>query len=318
MPQWLFDRFSNEDPSLRPDFALYGTTNWIRALSILAQDELSDEILENYYDAISPRTSGTEWENTVFQKLLMSLHNLASLEVMANTSEDQRYSVVRSAIIAWYYGVYTACGAMIAAQDGSSHETHAKTAQVWGSQIASTGKIPSPFNYVVTTLVKTDYEAEISEMRAGNSHDINTVPTNTEQAKGALLAYLKGSAKWHREKAESEIMKSADFRALGVTNFRTNSARSLRDSRLRNKSINLLHQAIRYRGKANYRDSLYLSYGNDYTSRINTLVEDLHITLTWFLKAAWLFSAKRTQHETWGQFKQDLSNYSRLNVSFDI
>ena len=50
------------------------------------------------------------------------------------------------------------------------------------------------------------------------------------------------------------------FKALAVTDFRKQAARSLRDAAYARRGIAFLHQASRYRGKANYRDAIFLAY----------------------------------------------------------
>ena len=252
---------------------------------------------------------------SVFENILMALHNLSSLESMNSLGDEYKYSCVRSAIVAWYYGVYGACKAMIAAQDGSNPEVHAKTAQLWGDLFSSTNLVPDPFNLYVPTLVKQEYEEVISSMRDGNAYDLARMPTNNEEAFGAVLAYLNGTAKWYREREEQKIKQSREFKVLGVDNFRTNVARNLRDSKLRNRSVNFMHQAFRYRGKANYRDSLYLSYGRDSSDRICGLISDLQNTLSWLLKISLKFSSRRIQESVWNQFEQDFAANSRICVS---
>jgi hypothetical protein len=53
------------------------------------------------------------------------------------------------------------------------------------------------------------------------------------------------------------IKKSKDFKALGKADFGTKDAQRLRDPRLARRSVSFLHQAFRYRGKANNREALF-------------------------------------------------------------
>ena len=48
-------------------------------------------------------------------------------------------------------------------------------------------------------------------------------------------------------------------------------------NKLSRVAINFLTQSYRYRGKANYRDSVYLSYGEDNSNLLNILLKDLEL-----------------------------------------
>ena len=56
----------------------------------------------------------------------------------------------------WYYGVYAAASAMVAAQDGSFQDEHTGTAGAWDRQIAAHGLIMPPFDTRISTLIKKD------------------------------------------------------------------------------------------------------------------------------------------------------------------
>lgn len=73
-------------------------------------------------------------------------------------------------------------------------------------------------------------------------------------------------------------MKSgSEYRKGSFNSFRTNSAKALRDAKLSPAKDNYLIQAFRYRGKANYRDAIYLSYGNDKAEQLSQFLSDLRI-----------------------------------------
>lgn len=192
-----------------PAFALDGTLNWMRALAILVEEEQishasvrkacrSNGVAKNA--KLSPQAL-----NTVFEQLLMSLHHLASLSAMA--SLPNRIDTSRSAIVTWYYGVFHAASAMIAAQNGSYQDNHTETANSWDRQFNGRAYIPKPFGYRVSTLVKKDMEQEIETLRAGNTSDLNNEPITGKQAFGACMSYLKGSANWRREYIENDLRK---------------------------------------------------------------------------------------------------------------
>jgi hypothetical protein len=76
-------------------------------------------------------------------------------------------------------------------------------------------------------------------------------------AQGMLLQYLSGTSNYEADKTKRALLKQHKGR---FGDFRTKAAREIRDSALQD-TINFLHCAFRYRGKANYRDAIYIAYG---------------------------------------------------------
>ena len=101
---------------------------------------------------------------------------------------------------------------------------------------------------------------------------------------------------------------------MDVANFRTKAARELRDDRLRKQSISFLHQAIRFRGKANYREALYLAHGTSVESIICDFVPDMAIILEAFLAMAGAFAFKCLGNDLMDGFLQDLDRYRSFSV----
>ena len=142
---------------------------------------------------------------------------------------------------------------MVTAQDGSFQDDHTKTAGVWSRQIARRDLIMPPFNAYLSTLTKKNADKELKELSTVPQFKLAgaSPPRTPNEAQGACHAYLSGSASWWRKRIENNVRSSSEFRSLGVSNFRTKEAHKLRDKRLTNYSICFLHQAFRYRGKAN-------------------------------------------------------------------
>lgn len=82
--------------------------------------------------------------------------------------------------------------------------------------------------------------------------------------------------------------------------------------------MNFLVQAFRYRGKANYRDSIYLSYGADRTGTITSFVSDLSIVAERFLTMAARYVARRVERGTWQQFAADMDENLRFETPIDL
>lgn len=318
MPSWLLDRLFNHKEQPAPRFAFQGTVNWMRALAILADEEtFSNQALKAKYHLIQPRKANPAADTLAYEMLLMGLHNLCGLKALC-TSENNKYGIVRTAIISWYYCTYYSSKAMIAACSGSDPQTHAKSARVWQSDIVEKGFAVPPFSYMLSNVVAKTVESEVANLRQGNSHDLNHEPKNQVEAFGAVLSYLKGTAEYVKWQTEEEVKNSRAFRELGVDNFRKDAARALRDDYLQRDSVNFLVQAFRYRGKANYRDSIYLSYGADRTETISLFVSDLSRVAERFLAMAAHYVARRTERGTWQQFVDDMDQNLRFQAPIDL
>lgn len=308
---FLLGRFSSQgtlaDPKGIPDpaYSLPGTLYWMQALAILVEDENIDSAsMQTHFSLVIKGGLSDQAINTVFEQLLMSLHHLASLKAMA--SLPNRIDTARSAIVTWYYGIFHAASAMIAAQDGSYQDNHGETANAWDRQLASRIKIPRPFNYRVTTLVARGAEQEIENIRGNNIFKLDWEPKSVEQALGACMSYLKGSVAWRAGYIEEDL-KRRELKKLGLYNFRTKQAQILRDERLEGKAFGFVHQAFRYRGKANYREALFISYGSHVELSLNRFYADLFSVLEAFLCMAGAFCARRIGKDLWNSFHDDLS-----------
>lgn len=318
MPQWLYGRLKKESPDIQPRFALQSTINWTKALGIICNEgQFERTALKTKYSSVQRRKTDIKGDNATFENTLMAFHQYASL-VKINDNSNDHHDLIRSAIISWYYGIYYAASAMVAATDGTTHETHTSTANVWNRQVNSRGLILEPFSYHLSTLVKSDYEREIQDIRGSNTYDLNQYPDSRDSAFGACVSYLKGTAKWEREIFEARIKKEKEFKRLGVTNFRKKVAREYRDVKLQGKGTAFLHQAIRFRGKANYRDAIYLSYGKENAVGISDIISNLLISLRSFLMMSCHYSERKVERNVWNEFYNDIENYSSLGVDCEV
>ena len=317
MPNWLLDRLFDAGDQAEPRFAFQGTVNWMRALAeIVNNGSCSDEELNSLYSRVQRRTVNESADTVVFQNMHMAYHNLASLNAMNNEVVD-KYDICRSAIVSWYYSVYFASSAMVAASSGSLQETHTATAKSWQADIAERSLIPYPFNLFLTSLVTTTADSELAAYRGENTFNLNDRAQDSDVAHGAIVSYLKGTHGYKKWETEEKIKNSREFKALGVDNFRRKVARELRDNVLDKGQVNFLIQAFRYRGKANYRDSIFLSYGDNNESTITQFIEDLNDVATGFIKAASRYSSARVERGTWDLFVADISENTRLSIGVD-
>lgn len=317
MSNWLLDRLFDAKDQAEPRFAFQGTVNWMRALSeIINNGACAPDELESVYRKVQRRPVNKDADTLVFENMHMAYHNLASLKAMNNDALD-KYDICRSAIVSWYYSIYFAASAMVAASSGSTQETHALTAKVWQADIAEKRLIPYPFDLYLSSLVTSKAEDRISTYRGNNSYDLNDSANNAEMARGAVVSYLKGTHKYKKWEAEEKIKASKEFKDLDVENFRTKKAQELRDKTLDKGQVNFLTQAFRYRGKANYRDSIFLSYGDNNESAINQFINDLNIVSAGFIRAASHYCSVRVEKGTWELFVDDIKNNTRLSLDVE-
>lgn len=318
MSQWLLSRLFDTKDQPKPTFAIQGTINWMRALAeIINSDEFSDEKIKSVFSKVQRRANNELADTVVFENMLMSYHNFASLTAL-DSDVTHKYDICRSAIISWYYAIYFAASAMVAASSGSRQETHMATAKAWHADFAEKKILPYPFNLHLSTLVKKDVDSKISELRNGNKVDLNTYAEDLNDAKGACISYLSGTADYKKWEAEERVKNSSQFKKLGVDNFRTKAAREIRDNELERGQVNFLFQAFRYRGKANYRDSIFLSYGNSYQEKMEQFVKDLRIVTEGFIRMASIYCQKRVVKGDWELFVKDLEENSRLSIRAEV
>src|SRR3546814_20513463 len=102
---------------------------------------------------------------------------------------------------------------------------------------------------------------------------------------------------------------------LGVDNFRSGPAKAMRDAAYRRRSIAFLQQASRYRGKANYRDAIFLAYGKTVAPRHEGLVDDLPVVLEGLPAMAAGYFSLRIGTGNWGPFLPDCDEKRSIPLS---
>ena len=315
---WLYKRLKEENPGANPQFSFIAACNWLRAIALLCNVKSFEQTkLAEFYKSVQRRTVNRTADTLVFEQAFMSFHNLAALEAI-KINKNYHCNLIQSAIINWYYGIYFAASAMLTACDGSYPQDHTSTANAWTQHFAVTQKIVYPFNLYLPTLVEKEYKIEAKKLRQGNVAPVQDSPIDESSAHSVCISFLKGSADWYREKKQTEILKSREFKNKKFTNFRKREARKIRDDILQKKKVCFLHQAFRFRGKANYRDAIYLSYGEKREQEITNLVEDLHFTLYCFLSMASHYCSKRVERGTWSKFCDDIEHNKLVSTSTEF
>lgn len=291
MNNWILEQLFNYQNQPKPKFAFLGTLFWMRSLAILVESKSFKDSLDKHYSDVSVKNRSDFEKSIIYENILLSLHNISSISAFLGLNKNP-YDFVRAAIISWYYSIYYSSSAMITAVSGSFQETHSKTINVFQNQIIDNNLAINPFQLSLDSIVSRDVKNSINILRNGNNYDLNKLPHNEKEALGGIYSYIKGTAEYEKEKMESMIMNDNEFKIMGVNNFRTKQAREFRDSKLSRVKINFLTQSFRYRGKANYRDSLYLSYGEDNSDLLNNFIRDLELVSKSYFKMSFALIKK--------------------------
>ncbi|WP_211314859.1 hypothetical protein [Thioalbus denitrificans] len=285
-------------------------------MAILVDGQFSYQQLQQFYQRTQRRQANEQADALAYECLTMSIHNVSAIDSMKVI--ENPYPIVRSAIVAWYYATYYAAKAMLAASSGTDPQTHASAGKVWQAEIVGAGLVMAPFDLCITGITPNNVRQVMSTLRAGNAHYLNTEPTNEDMARGALYSYLKGTAEYEQWRIEEMVKDSREYKQGGFNSFRSDAAKALRDVKLNPAHVNYLVQAFRYRGKANYRDAIYLSYGRDDTERLRQFVSDLAAVAGAFSLMAAHYAAKRVVRNDWAEFVTDLEEYAKFELPFDL
>ena len=305
---WFLNRKNKKPRGLR--FTLITSTHWIRSLALLIeQKQLTYYELYTNFGQIKRKERSEEQLTNLFGSYVMALDYLTALHTIANASGLDKTTLLRIAIVNWYYGIYNASQAMIWSSEGSCPESHSKTADSWYEYILKPKKssIPSPFHYYVSSLVEGEDEKEINETITSNIHD-TTKPQNADGARAMCASYLQGTAAWYREQEKAKVKKAQKFQ-----NFRTNRNQKIRDKHLNKQQVTFLHEAYRFRGKGNYRDAAFIPY---FANAIESeeFLKDLEIILAYFISQAFAYSHSVVQHFPAASFCADIQQNTVLRL----
>lgn len=319
-PFSLYQRFIDDGTISEPDGvpdprrALPSMVHWMRALALAVKGAgLDFEKALTFYKDVGVASLESRHENSILEHLLLALHQLAALRSMGTVVRQS--DIVRVASVSWYYGIYAAATAMIAAQDRSLQKNHAKTANVWHQHFVGRARCLYPFDLHVSTLVEADAAAEVDGYRVGAPKNLLHAPTSESEARDLLCGYLSGTVEWYSWQVRERLKKSPEFAALGFTDFRKKEARSLRDSKLAGRPVAFIHQAIRFRGKANYREALYLAHGKTVEGVVSSFTRDMADVLEAFLGVAGGFAFHRLGVDLSRSFLEDIEEHRSFSLS---
>ncbi|MBQ4852147.1 hypothetical protein [Pseudoalteromonas sp. MMG012] len=321
MSQWLLARLQEQSKEiLQPQFAFQGAMNWLRSLSLIIESTatIQDEANDLYAD-IPLRKHNRTLDTKVFDNIHFAFQNIASLNAL-NTDVEFKSDICNSAIVCWHDAIVFSAKAMVCAYYDHEHNMDELNMvnKLWQESIVTNELIPSPFNLSIPTLVKKESEAIIKRYRGTNTYTLDYSIRDKTMAYGGLCSNLKGTHGYELWKAEIQIKETEHFKSLGVDSFRTKIAREYRDQILSEGSVNFLVQANRFRGKSNYRDSIYLTYGENNSESLKIFINDLLEVSTAFLKCASIYCSKRVEPDTWNSFVDDIEENTCLTIEVDI
>ncbi|MCP4049083.1 MAG: hypothetical protein GY730_00015 [bacterium] len=306
---YLIDILKEDDKDFpNPKYAYNGTVNWMRALKI-GCNNINDKSLSDFYSDIQP---GKQFPKIALASLFSSINYLKSIHSF-KSEHSSGYLNANLAVIGWYYSVFNAVQAMISAFNSSKIDTHNSASNIF-FEVSKRGSVVLPFSYMIENTTKKSIDEQISQYlnggSLGNPLSSEYFPQNDDSSTKCLLAYLKGTADYLNWETEERLKRSKDFKTQGFDSFRTKKARELRDAELEKKKVSFMHQAVRFRGKANYRDCLYFVENKD-DKRLIDFFSDLQFVAHKFLLMVSVYVSKRAGSDIWDKFMNNLNEVYR-------
>jgi len=315
---WLVNKLFIGRGHPDPFFAFLGSANWMRALAIKSASLISNPTLaKQFYNEKIKSECSPDASVSCVESHYKGLHYLAAVKSIAS-SKEKTYDLIRPAIISWYYVLYFASKAFLWAKCGEVPNNHSATAKQLQYHVILKDLFIEPFSINVPTVVEKEFEEHVSKNYPCDRFELKDEPVTSCDAQSAMVAYLRGTAKYMREKVEEETRRTKDFKALGVSDFRKKKARELRDQFFRKKPVNILVQAFRYRGKANYRDGLYLSYGKNNLAIMRRWSDDMHSVAKAFMVMVTAYLMRRVPSNLWNEYRTDITANTQFNLDDEV
>lgn len=272
MPPWIYDTVLNLQADKGPAFAQQSTFNWMRALVYEIEQEHGTCHASQFASFRKQLPRPFVAKGTALN-LAESVEPLVGAVALACTIRSLAPSggpspwLRPAAVVAWYYALYGAVRSMLACIGQPAADNHGKTMKAYLCTLAK--RLPHPFNMFARRIKNEDYDPVLPTVGAGATAKLIEAFGNTRaSAQGMLREYLSGTAAHYGERVKNRLRKKFP------KGFKSLAARAERDASLETE-IGFMHCAFRYRGKANYRDALYLAYGAKDPTNAARFVEDL-------------------------------------------
>ena len=310
MPQWLFEKIGNQP---NPVFALQSSLNWIQSLAFEISDFHGNSPLDQYNSCLEEiRASGvTPLQNPerldvgeTFGSLYRALTFTMALDTFVKA--EPKAWTYPAAIVQWYYAIYNSLRAINIAQTLELTDTHAGLSKSLNNLSQF---LPHPFNVLAEWQEGENYLCTLPTPGHSTVYDLTRAfEADAQKCRGMIIQYLKGTTVFELDKVKERLKEKN-----GIENFRTAANRELRD-RAAPRRVNFLHCAFRYRGKANYRDAIFLTYGESDIRFDGRFITALHNISRFAVLAAFAFLKVRVPGDHWNLFKADLDqNVRHLN-----
>lgn len=307
---WLYDQVLIERPEWQPTFALSSSLNWIKALSYEINQE-HGALIERQFNSCMNLCAQirNRGGNIPLAPIYGTLYHAITFSISLNElyhSNTYGPVMLPSAVISWYYSIYNSFKSILAAFDNRQTETHTAMIRALNGGNGFGRYLPHPFNMVATRTTGEQYHPTFPKYPNVPNVDLSITFNNTRStAQGMILSYLNGTAKWEVDKIKQRLIDDRQ-----VVNFRTRNARTIRDNRLPSE-VNFLNCAFRYRGKANYRDSMFLAYGLSDQRLNNGYIGELFNISRFTILWAIAYISKRTSRANVIAFINDVQRHLR-------
>jgi hypothetical protein len=197
---------------------------------------------------------------------------------------------------------------MIAACNLPPPDKHAAVSRSLNGSVRSI--LPHPLNMRAVHVAGEEFAVELPSVpsavrRAGVSPLTESFEGTRDHARQMLLSYLKGTASYYLSEVKEDLLRR-ELKKAGLANFRSKKAQGIRDARLAGTEYNLLHLAFRYRGKANYRDAVFLAYGAQHLADGGEFVCDLATVARFVTIVAMVYVRARVGPATFQAFADDM------------
>lgn len=275
MDNWLYTEVIKENDIRAPVFAWQSTINWMKALRFEIINEHGCSTKEQFESCVRhfksayPKKLSPSNNSYIFESLYKSLTGSLSLQTCAKNSSKESW-ILPSAIVTWYYSIYFSFLSMFGTTGQSVDDNHASVYRAFASNLCD--QMPHPLNMKASYLDNENYSILLPNYLSAASFSLSKkFPECESAAKGMILEYLSGNAKYYTWLTKDRILKKSEY-----TDFRSKAAKEDRNRQLP-KKIAFMHCAFRYRGKANYRDGIYLTYGKASAEDTKEFLEDMKI-----------------------------------------
>lgn len=304
MSSWLYAQITAETPGRAPRFAEQSTQNWFQALAYEVTNEHGSSTAEQLRACrravkSQPPVSGTALPaGAIFELLFGAVANAMALTTLANDSRSVTWHRP-AAVVTWYYAVYGSIRSMFAVAGQPVAENHSAAMRTYVSLLRQ--RMPHPFDMVARHHKAEEYELLLPLYPETQKYDLKLSFTpSAHAARGMLLQYLGGTADWYTDRTKERLKRQHK-----ITSFHRQQAKDLRDKTLETQ-IGFMHAAFRIRGKANYRDAMFLTYGARELSVSPDFIVSLATTARFVTLAALAFAERQIGVESVRNFVADM------------